>query len=841
MSSTENKKVYPMAASPKAGVRVALYYVAFPVRWKEKLLTIARMANPRFKAFYGLKTYALENLLNAWTPGIVRVAPLTPSSQDAHWLTSLAPWNPEKLSTLCEVIQTWAQGAYSSRSNPRVAHDLNELVQSMQPEELTVEGPVETELIDKTGSACEEAYNALPLLAVNQLHGAKLRLTDSVELQLAYAARNELVSQPLIMHTKQAEARYSYVLHFSVQTTPPHRKAALLCQMSIRRWAEPRVNGDSVPFLKEAISAHIAVQGGRYCRIPIQVIQDREHKKWIPVWKQDDKSCYNLYYPSTFDALPDPRALFSDYAAYRERILLPYKNGMDGRDFCKNPVGTGVPMREKEICTRQIWAHLAEIAEPCEPAVSQGNASHFSQYKTVADFPSRQEFRRWFSHCAETDCVVFELYGDWNDPRQAAILKTVEDQLDQDLGSEDCGGLSVQILRKASGDLVAPLTGNAPLEINRRAEKLGQPSQVCGAFLVLAGPEYYDRNKQNDPKQVLRAAFAKSGRVVQFLNYESQLEDTAKDANHQKIMHAVLDLYRQLGVVSFLKCDPNPKTNKKLIHCSCIGLHTFTQIHSCKGPESRGALLPIEVAFDLQDGRTRVRCALFDKSEVSYREACLEVAKLYWKEDLAQRCVETARAPAKELLHRLKILDPAQQKLLVVTADGKSRKLWNGISDKAVSQYQLEAEFCPRELLVGAGKTDSTAALSLSGSGVRIIRVRCNEEVPDYYTVRKADGKYQSSSGLFRYGTVFWSIDAKPNDPRYTGSYTTSRVDQPRNSYAEKAVIELYPLQLQPGDDAIQWINEVHALRELAVQYDQMTSLPLPLHLAGQLEEYLME
>ena len=54
-------------------------------------------------------------------------------------------------------------------------------------------------------------------------------------------------------------------------------------------------------------------------------------------------------------------------------------------------------------------------------------------------------------------------------------------------------------------------------------------------------------------------------------------------------------------------------------------------------------------------------------------------------------------------------------------------------------------------------------------------------------------------------------------------------------------MIELYPLQLQPGDDAIQWINEVHALRELAVQYDQMTSLPLPLHLAGQLEEYLME
>ena len=838
MSTTENKKVYPMAASPRAGVRVSLYYVAFPQRWKEKLLAIARMANPRFNDFYGLKTYALENLLNAWTPGVVRVGPLSQSSQDAHWLTSLEPWNPEKLSTLCEVIQTWAQGAYSARGNPRVAHDLNELIQSMRPEELAVEGPVETELVDNTGMVREEAYNALPLLAVNPLHGAKLRLHDSVELQLSYAARNELISQPLIFHTKQAEARYSYVFRFSVQTTPPDRKAALLCQISIRRWAEPRVNDDSVPFLKEAISAHIAVQDGKYCRIPVKVIRNRVSKEYTPVWTSDDKRCYELYYPSTFDSLPDPRALFSHYAAYRERILLPYKNGMDGRDFCKNPVGTGVSMRDKEICTQQIWAHLADIVEPCQPAVSQGQAAHFPRYEAAANFTSCQDFRSWFSHCTETNCVVFELYGDWNDSRQTVILTAVEDQLVQDLGSEDCGGLSVQILHKSSGDLVAPLSGNAPLDINRRAEKIGQTAQVCGAFVVLPGPEYY---RENDPKQVLRAAFAKSGRVVQFLNYESSPENPAKDANHQKIMHAVLDLYRQLGVVSFLKCDPNTKTSKKLIRCSCIGLHAFTQIHSYKGLESRGAVLPIQVIFDLKDGRTRVRCALFDKPEVNYREACLEVAKLYWKENLAKRCVEAARAPAKELLHRLKILDPDQQKLLLVTADGKSRKLWNGISDKAISQYQLEAAYCPREILVGAGKTDSIAALSLSGSNVRIIRVRCNEEVPDYYTECKADGKYKSSSGLFQYGTVFWSIDAKPNDPRYTHSYTKSRVDEPKNSYAEKTVIELYPLQLQPGDDPKQWVNEVHALRELAVQYDQMTSLPLPLHLARQLEEYLME
>ena len=54
-------------------------------------------------------------------------------------------------------------------------------------------------------------------------------------------------------------------------------------------------------------------------------------------------------------------------------------------------------------------------------------------------------------------------------------------------------------------------------------------------------------------------------------------------------------------------------------------------------------------------------------------------------------------------------------------------------------------------------------------------------------------------------------------------------------------MIELYPLQLQPGDDAAGWIFYTNALRALPVQYNQSTVLPLPLHLAKGLEEYLFK
>ena len=54
-------------------------------------------------------------------------------------------------------------------------------------------------------------------------------------------------------------------------------------------------------------------------------------------------------------------------------------------------------------------------------------------------------------------------------------------------------------------------------------------------------------------------------------------------------------------------------------------------------------------------------------------------------------------------------------------------------------------------------------------------------------------------------------------------------------------MVELYPLQLQPGDHADNWVFYTNALRHIPIQYSQSTVLPLPLHLAKALEEYLFE
>ena len=138
---------------------------------------------------------------------------------------------------------------------------------------------------------------------------------------------------------------------------------------------------------------------------------------------------------------------------------------------------------------------------------------------------------------------------------------------------------------------------------------------------------------------------------------------------------------------------------------------------------------------DLLNGRTRVYCSAFERNPVNYREACLELARLFDRFDLEKRCVAASRAPAKEKLIGLthQFSSPERKVILFIRSDGNTRPLWKGISDKAISKcaYTDQSFYLPQE--VDIGTQDSPYLYPLINTGVRILRVRDNEEVPDYY------------------------------------------------------------------------------------------------------------
>ena len=376
---------------------------------------------------------------------------------------------------------------------------------------------------------------------------------------------------------------------------------------------------------------------------------------------------------------------------------------------------------------------------------------------------------------------------------------------------------------------------------------LGKTNKVVGCLCLIKDKKSYRLGRFDlDPKSAVRNGFGRSGRVVQFVvpekieTYSSvRKQERADKALKNKIEKSVNDLYRQLGIISLLDTE-KVKAEAFMGVETCVGMDVFTQV---EGINNKGRFLPIFVSVDLQNGKTRVYCDAFEGRSVNYREACFELANLYFKTNLEDLCKNASFSPAKQKLIELKnrYQDDTKKSALFIVADGNTRWLWEGLSDKCINSYTCDAQYVPTEINVGT-KTNSYN-MSLKGSGIRIIRIRGNYEVPDYYTATnaKSEDYYASTAGLFKYGQVYWNINTPPNEAKYVDSLRDTKSQAPQRANAQKDMVEIYPLQLQIGDNPDDWVQYASALCGLAIQYDQATRYPLPLHLAENLKEYLFK
>lgn len=818
------KPIYPMAYKIKPGRVETIYYIGFPSAWKQELINIARANNSKFKIEFGLPTHALQKLIDSWMEGIVAMSTLKEYTDDSRWLASTMPFDEKRIHILFEILKVWINGTYVSmqKVNPIAKQKAKDLCLTMKEEDFY---GLRTEqnvcLSTEDGRVSDEAYQAIPLIVVNKLVGQDVDI-GARTLHLLYAAKNELVSN-VIVDEKSGHA-YSFVFQFSVQTTPPQRQALLLCNISIRRWITERINKERDPFLKNAILAHVKVGKDKICQIPIQYnFQTRGLE-----WKAQDSECYDLY---GYTPLPSICDIWSMVEDNNNQYFLPYANGMDG--FKKSRIGTGVPVRDKAEAYERFLGLLSDYIDKPENPSRISRQQKLRCYKAPKDYGTREDFREWVASCAETKHIRFELYGMLDNCTHNALLDEVCKKIYDDFGEGNEGScITIEVVKKEIGDIADAIENkyDKPMRCDEIREKLGDTSEVVASICIIPGPDFYKAD--SDPKLIIRNAFARSGRVVQFM-VASEAEETN---NEQKVLHAVHDLYRQLGIVMLM--DLEKVQTHKLKDVCCVGMHVCTQVH---GISNKARFMPVFVSVDLCTGTTRVKCDAFENNNVNYRQACIEMAKLFWNKELEYICKNAQFSPAKQKLIEMKnrYSDVDSGAVILVHSDGNTRHLWNGISDKTIGSYSSVGEYMPAEIDAGSNKTPYM--MSLNGTGIRIIRVRDNSEVPDYYTSQREDDNYSSATGVFKYGDVFWAISPKPYDPKYNRSLKESRFDHPYADYAEKDMIEMYPIQLQSGDNPDAWAKLVSDLCTLSIQYEQSTILPLPLHLAKNLTEYLLE
>ena len=189
-----NDKIYPLAYKLSPGQTRTLYYLGFPQTWKATLLDIARKNNLRFKDEYGLPTNALKKLVDSWMEGIIALAPLKKDSHDEHWLTSCYAYSEKDIQALCGIIKVWVKATYvtAPKASLTVKNLANDFCDMIDPKELmALQTTANVCLTLENGTVCEEAYQAIPLLAANRLLGKEIVLNGQM-LHLCYAAKNQI-------------------------------------------------------------------------------------------------------------------------------------------------------------------------------------------------------------------------------------------------------------------------------------------------------------------------------------------------------------------------------------------------------------------------------------------------------------------------------------------------------------------------------------------------------------------------------------------------------------------------------------------------------------------------
>ncbi|HEY0699563.1 MAG TPA: RNaseH domain-containing protein, partial [Micromonospora sp.] len=415
------------------------------------------------------------------------------------------------------------------------------------------------------------------------------------------------------------------------------------------------------------------------------------------------------------------------------------------------------------------------------------------------------------------------------------------DQLDETEALIDLGAVTIGIRRLAAPTIRADLdrVGRRPqaaveARIEHIAATLGQAVNPTVALVEIAHPDAYQgRRRGDDPKFAIRHGLLRTGRLSQFVTPVAEPKrpprKESSDPNRERFAAAVDDLFRQLGV----RPEPLPEPARDTL-LRQPALLAVWMIRQNKGriwglPRQ----VPVAVLIDPTGQHVQV-CA----PEVPWQPlhtGLLEIGKRYVNVDL--------KCGRDDVIRFVKnVIDEATSAFpdtLLLTHAQNLRSVWNTLTN---GRIQLDS------LGFGAGEPQPISKLS----GLRHVRVRTAEggETPECYGV--TDDETGQPKGLWHFliPRVYGSTTGKPSTHsgalkgvsklipgEHNGKLTAPK---PKAQVWNPQFIELLVAGIQDGDQPEHWAALAHELRDAAPYVRNTTVLPWPLHLAEQIEEYLL-
>ncbi len=827
---------------PTAPITRDYHLMRFPGHWKEPLRRLAQVQRGGDVA--SIPIASLNDAITALVPDCVVTLPYAGrGDDDQDWLLAYRQVNPKAIFNL---VAAWV------RSQKVGAEQIALTLSQLRAADLTW-SPVQINL-----AAADQRARAMRLLPMEI--AATLSRPDAQcpygGLRFLRCPSNdgaELMSWP--PERVEDETPFSVKVGITAQTLPTSSELLVYLSFGVRRWLPGRGklasdHGHSV-YLAPTVPYLTGLENSRHFGIArikrLRVTNPDGTSEYAPRW--DDRLAPVLAEAGCLDRLPDPQQLTDKPLDYLQRhgdaAALVYKTGM----LSSEKVSAGLSIADREPIMEWTVAELAPHLRPADPLPRQ----KCTVYKKLAGIGEgviapahlgevvgpRLNVELFTDTTAATQYALDRLATRFGNPLPRA------DELADREAVVDLGAVSIGIRRVTAPTITADLqrTGRrtqAAVEarIAHIVQTLGPATAPTVALVEIAHPKTYEGVRRgDDPKFAIRHGLLRTGRLSQFVTPVAEPKRPPRvregkepsDPNRERFAAAIDDLFRQLGV----RPSPLPTPAKGTISDQ-PALLALWMIRQNKGRVwGLQRQVPVAILTDPTGQHIQIRAPQVPWQPL--HTGLIEIGKRYLNADL--------KCGADDVIRFIKdTLDEAiaaYPDTLLLTHAQNLRSVWTGLSN---SHLQLDT------VDLGAGTSLPIAKFP----GLRHVRVRGSEgeETPECYGV--ADDDTGQPKGLWHFlrDRVYASTSGKPSTHsgafkgvskivplEYNGKHTAPN---PKAQVWNPQLIELLVAGVQEGDTPEHWAALAHDLRDAAPYVRDTTVLPWPLHLAEQIEEYLL-
>jgi len=678
---------------------------------------------------------------------------------------------------------------------------------------------------------------------------------------------------------------YSVVITVTLQTIPFQAFPQVHCELGIRRWAGPPIS--RLPGGRKQTSVYLLdtvpwVEGLHYSN-SFQIAPFSWRRKASSEQKQGE-SKYKLSWDTALvhllndlhpkSVFPDPELLYANPNDYIRdsgpSAAIVYRNGIEPA----HKIGTGLMPRDRFLFAEQLKMHLNPDLEFIDPLLrkpyrvvvpqnpffvkEQDEEIHKEEDEEEQLAGTHTERRGALAQATQKKFTLEIWYQ--STLIRSALLQAVEKLLgkpphtEQDEYTWTASELELAVHTFPlgnRGDVLKLKPGSLETLYDRLRDAIQQrvetiapfPSVTgyAGALIELDDASVFDND--DDPKAALRLAFARHGRLTQFITPQPEKKHLTEKQKRkeetmleQRALSSVRDLLRQVGVQGLLpRIVLHERESSKGFRIPeplhYLGVWLVKQYRE-SSPTHIAQTLPVFVHMVSNAPGIQVIAPGF-RTWLEYPDALLALAG---GQALG---VRGPRDAYQFIIDTLTRCVPAFGDTLLFCQAQNMRSAWGWLQNTQMTEtLPKDLERYPR---------------------LRIIRFRDGvHETPEWYGQSEKEA-YGSPSGLFAIGEsghVFASVQEKPPSAKHLSkelSMVNSRIITNRKTKEEK-IAEPDPsiMAWNPGivemtvacaqtDEALMCAIVANELRHhFASHFAHPTVFPLPLHLASLLREYVL-